>query len=249
MALRVEENVAVVPILDREHVTHHGVGGEGRGEVPLGFRYARREGTVRHLEVRGQSRARVLLAIHPLLLLQLPLFESVNRDRVGQDLDRARGGIRCDDPVGLEVEGQARFLKDTPTELNQLQCTDLLPKVVVRFDDHTDEVPAWPMPLRRLSFNAGSLRFPALAERQRKRESFVVGGVLLDLPLKIGIFIHELVELGLGYRAVLPQLHRSHHRVRHAPMPRAALLAAPTAPFAIKGGLHREHPAIRRPLR
>ena len=153
VALHVEQDVAVVPVLELEHVGEDGGAGQ-RGHEVLPRRL--------QLLLRGEHLREELPQL-PLPLLPPPLH-LVHRNRVLHELQQSRVLTQHDDLVGLQEHLHPRLLQHLFHLENQLHADYLLPQVVPAFHHHVPLSQALEFAEKRVTPVQGRLLLPGLPE-------------------------------------------------------------------------------------
>lgn len=145
MALIVDQDVPVVPVLDLQDVAHHTVGGQALNEIQPG----RHERLARFVSVLLQE---VFVEVHFIGLANL-----ITAAGIGDDFNNAAQELLGSCPVAdtfvrCDIQVQVTFLEDLLEKLNELDREDVLSKIVIllkdaRYDlDRLVDILARPLP-------------------------------------------------------------------------------------------------------
>mmetsp|Transcript_1029 Transcript_1029/g.3778 ORF Transcript_1029/g.3778 Transcript_1029/m.3778 type:complete len:398 (+) Transcript_1029:808-2001(+) len=164
--LGVQQDVAVVPVLELKEVGHDARGGQRFYEVGSRLRQPRARGAKVALEEVQQS-----------VVVRVVAPERVERDRVWHGLDEARVWRRGQHVVRRQPDGHVRVAKNRRRLRKELRSKLFLAQVVARLDDHGHEAPAGDVVAARFGAEALFDCGPPLAEDDcRPRRGRVVGG-------------------------------------------------------------------------
>mmetsp|Transcript_26468 Transcript_26468/g.79786 ORF Transcript_26468/g.79786 Transcript_26468/m.79786 type:complete len:402 (-) Transcript_26468:1315-2520(-) len=210
VALRIDKDVAVVPVLQAEDVRDERV-----------RRVARDERAARSREARGAVAAVRRGEVRPQIAVALRLLQAIQRDGVGHGLDDAGGRAGRDDgvvpqPEPRPVSGEPRGAERVVARGDDLERADLLSEIVVGFDDARKEAPAGLVADGRRPANPLLLLRPGLAEARQPPRGVVlvivvVGGVvvLFDVVVearRVRKPLQELIQVAKDERLVAHQV-------------------------------------------
>mmetsp|Transcript_8100 Transcript_8100/g.30425 ORF Transcript_8100/g.30425 Transcript_8100/m.30425 type:complete len:296 (-) Transcript_8100:718-1605(-) len=136
VALVVQKDIAVVPILDLQHVAGNGVASKAPHKISPSV-FERRASLRSEVEAEEVHERRIRRKVAP---------KAVQADGIADRLDDPAACARCNNVVRPEPDGNLCLLPDLPDGMQQLRCELLLPEIVVRLDDDREQPPALDAP-------------------------------------------------------------------------------------------------------
>mmetsp|Transcript_24103 Transcript_24103/g.67231 ORF Transcript_24103/g.67231 Transcript_24103/m.67231 type:complete len:248 (+) Transcript_24103:480-1223(+) len=175
----VQQNIAVVSILNLKQEADDGVRREAFAEVGLRGRQI-----VRLITEEGVEE------VPQVGVVRIVLLEGCDGNRVGDGLDDATSVRDGEDLVGAQPHRDSFASKDHGDSEDELRCQLLLPQIVVGLDEDGNELPIGMRPIDGLGAYPVLLVHPLLLEDDRRWPCLVrLAWILLDAISRTGPFV------------------------------------------------------------